>query len=298
MKKISLSPYELKHSFSGQVRKGYLLRLQTPEFAIGYGDIFPWPEFGDPCVKEIPKRLKEGVLSPLLEKSLFLAAKDGVARREKVSLLQGEVLENHFLVEDLSQVTKEILVKAQESGFNRFKVKVCRNGDELQKLYKIAQDLSSDSYLRLDCNTQGKASFFKNLAVIKNKIEFIEDPYERADQWKLDFPLAYDQPGFLRGDVNVKWQVFKPAKQFLQEAHAENIVCTSYMDHPVGIAHGFSEALSLGEQKTDYGFLSQNIYESTEFHQQMIVEGKKLSFVEGHGIGFDSLLEKQDWIDL
>ena len=290
MRKMFLSPYKLRNRLSGQSRQGYLVKVEDNEFKNGYADIFPWPEFGDPRFEEIPQRLKAGELSPLLKKSLLFAKKDGLAREKKQSLSIGKNLKNHRLVTDLEKLSLDFLSEALELGFKRFKVKVCRQDNEIKNLLKIAKNLPEEVLLRLDCNQQGSSQFFEQLEELRPKIEFIEDPFVNFRDWGGDWPFAYDQASFSYEDVQVDWQILKPAKQLMEEAKASRVIFTSYMDHPVGVAHAFVEALEYGEQLYDYGLMSHQVYEETEFHKYLLARGPLLELEEEFGIGFTSVL--------
>ena len=76
-------------------RQGFLLKVQGQDFATGYSDCFPWPEFGDPtgaqALKSLSQFLDQGFhgdfqLSPLVQKSFYFAQRDGRARESKESL--------------------------------------------------------------------------------------------------------------------------------------------------------------------------------------------------------------------
>ena len=87
--KFWYSPYKLKfkNAYNKLEREGFLLKLQHHDFEAGYADCFPWPEFGDLSVKALLKVLKERDESPLIEKTIHFAHKDGVARASKQSLI-------------------------------------------------------------------------------------------------------------------------------------------------------------------------------------------------------------------
>ena len=133
---------------------------------------------------------------------------------------------------------------------------------------------------------------------MENIIEFIEDPFLNPEDWgRTNWTWAYDQPGFDSNQVNFEFSVIKPAKQDNYQREKPTIF-TSYLDHPVGMAHAFCEAAVYGEQILDYGLMSHKIYKPNAFYDYINVEGSKLSFHGQYGIGFDELFEKQNWIEV
>ena len=296
MTKLWLSPYELVLTLSGEKRKGYLLKVQDQDFKEGYGDIFPWPEFGDPRYEEIPKLLNVNKLPPLLKRSLETAKLDGKARSQKKSLLENLKRRNHYFMNTL---TVDELRKAQDRNFRRFKVKVCLHPDlELSQLECLQKLLKKQNFLRLDCNGKGDEEFFKNLESLRESIEFIEDPFSNSKGWHSSWPFAYDQPGFAFEKVQTSWQIIKPNKQSKEDIKGEKIVYTSSMGHPVGLAHGFFFASRQGPQYHDDGFMSHKLYQNNSFYPFIQEEGSWLSFKPGLGIGFDEALKGQEWTKL
>lgn len=297
---LFLSPYQLKTVSQGQVRKGYLLKLSTDQFSQGFADIFPWPEFGDPNWEAIPKILKSHLLNssplpPLLSRSVAMATSDGLARAKKTSLLSGKRVRNHFLVPDSSPGSLSLVSRALEEGFDRLKLKVGRNfSQELSFIEKISGEWP-DAIWRLDCNGLGEQVDWQALSSFKKVIEFIEDPYPEPQRWFGDWPWAYDQPPFSRDQVQVNWQVMKPAKQEPKNIQAKKVVFTSYLDHPVGQAHALLVASAQATDKVTCGLMSQHIYQPTAYHQDLCVEGAELSVRAGLGIGFDKHFEKENW---
>ncbi len=303
MKKVWLSPYSLHFKNSSRKRRGFLLKVSTNEFETGYADIFPWPEFGDPDVDQIKELIKNNQTTPLLLKSFEMAQRDGEARRDQYSLLDGLKIKNHFLVADLnsfdhlSKPLSDTFLRAQDQGFNRFKIKVC--GNSWSEEYKMISDsltkLNSNSLLRLDCNLKAPSDFFSQIGFWNSCIEFVEDPFVDHKLWPHDQILAYDHPPFSFDSVRTDWQIIKPAYQNREQIKAQNIIFTSSLDHPVGMAHAFYEAYQFCKPLHDYGLMSHNTYEPNEFYTSVIQEGPWLSFEGGFGIGFQKQLENQDW---
>ncbi len=298
--KVWLSSYQLKTLHSQQVRPGYLLKISTNDFAEGYADLFPWPEYGDPEVHQIKNLILAERKSPLIEKSFLMAQRDGRARAQNQSLLESLRFKNHFLVPDLLSLEasqlEDLFIKAQDQGFDRFKIKVCRDWSLEQRiLSKSVKHLKDKTKLRLDCNLKAPTNFFNSLLTFKDFIELIEDPFLSSDLWPDQDWVAYDHPPFAYETVDSTWQIMKPAYQNVTDAKANQVIVTSYLDHPIGIAHAFFEASFLGVQKNEYGLMSHFTYEPNEFYSEIQTEGPWLSFKPGPGIGFEEHLKQQDW---
>ena len=166
-------------------------------------------------------------LSPLLKRSLETAELDGRARNQKKSLLENLKRRNHYFMNTL---TVDELIRAQNQNFRRFKVKVCQHPElELSQLECLQKLLTKQNLLRLDCNGRGDEEFFKNLEPVRDKIEFIEDPFSNSKRWHSSWPFAYDQPGFDFEKVQTSWQVIKPNKQSREDMKGKKLVYTSSM---------------------------------------------------------------------
>lgn len=300
MKKLWLSPYTLLHVKTGGARQGFLLKIQTSEFAEGYADIFPWLEFGDPDLKDIPKMLRQDPMtSSLLQRSIYFAQRDGLARMQRKPLGLGQKIKNHYLVENIDDRTPEEIQKALQKGFDRFKLKVGRDWSQERQLLQNMSPVFGKAKWRLDCNLKGQVIDWDYLEAFREQIEFIEDPFPEPNKWSSTWPWAYDQPQFAKDEVSVQWQILKPAKQsFKTIDQKQNIIVTSYMDHPVGIAHSFAECQENISQSHDFGFMSFSCYKETPFHSHFKSDGPWLRTEPDCGIGFTDLLRQQPWVAL
>ncbi len=300
--KIWLSDYQLQFKAGGS-RRGYLLKLQTSEFESGYADIFPWPEFGDPNFEKVPQQLQHPQGIPLLERSLSMAELDGRAREQKAPLAKGVSLPNHFLIRSLGEASLEDALMAYQQGFRTFKLKVMRDTDlEIPFILNFCSKMPVDARLRLDCNGRGTVLFFKEISDARERVDFVEDPFSEASLWHssdqdVRWPWAYDQPTVETDEVSYDFRIIKPAKQKIPEDD-HPLVFTSYLDHPVGIAHALVAAAGYGEPSVDYGLMSLNVYQETPFHGGLLCQGPNLQLSGEVGVGFGSLLEKQPWVSV
>ncbi len=297
--KLWLSPYELKAK-TGELRKGYLVKTQAPEQAPGYSDLFPWPEFGDPEFSEIPSCIQKGQSTPLIKRSLYFSRRDALERTEKHSLIQGRVVKNHFLVFGEPTGWKAQIEQAFAEGFESVKIKVGRDmSAEVQALNSLVEFKRERPWLRLDCNSRGSQEFLQNLNSIKPLVQFVEDPFSEVALWrKMDWPWAFDQSELDPSQVDYFFRVIKPAKQEWELDEDHPLIFTSYLDHPVGIAHAMVEALDSGRQLYDYGLMSHNHYEATPFHEYITTKGPHMTVAGEFGIGFDELFDDLDWVQL
>ena len=97
------SPYELQSNAkfnrqsSALVRKGAFLKIQHADESIGYGDLCPFTEMGDPSLDENLKNAASGDFSHLILRSLYFAKLDAEARKIKKSLYSSTKVKNHFI---------------------------------------------------------------------------------------------------------------------------------------------------------------------------------------------------------
>lgn len=321
--KIYYSPYtlqalsELSPVSSNRKREGALLKVRWIDGLIGYADLHPWPELGDPTVKEHLARLQEGKITTQVEQSIWLAHRDAVCRDNKKNLLEGgRPLANNFIVSDVAEVPGGLLQKLVREKFTHVKVKV---GRSLQRETDFLHQAASVGLkIRLDFNGRSNWQFFEKfisrIENFKSAVEYVEDPVPFnpeiwADARKL-VKVALDNE-----TARVNWEklqepvfdilVVKPAKTDVQKAmklcQKWNLqaVITSYMDHPIGSLHALAVAQELkaeyGDMILEAGCLTHSLYHPDIFAKQIQSQGPFIKKVAGHGIGFDQILEEQPW---
>ena len=332
--KVYYHPYTLKPrhalgSLTGKqpnkpARHGALLRVHFAEGWVGFADCFPWPELGDLPLIEQLSRLKQGLLTPLTQRSFSFARVDGEARSKSISLFTGLSLpHNHTLLTSVQELTPQFLSQAAQLGFRRVKLKCGLNlSSEIHQLKFITPDLISlGMKLRLDFNHALKNKnnlddFLKACTRTLDQIEFIEDPYPFcAEGWAeiqshFGVELALDQlppnleiPHDARKSFSV-W-VIKPAAQdplaLIPKAQhlGVDLVITSYLDHPLGQLSAAWVAASLHSQAPhllrECGLLSQTAYEPHPASHELFSQGPKLLAPQGYGLGLDSFLSSIHW---
>lgn len=301
-------------------REGALLKVQWPNGAIGYADIFPWPEFGDASLDEQIKALARGKLSNVVEQSIWLAKKDAVWRRDGKNIHSGAAkVKNHYLISDFMKFTDENMKEAKSAGFTTFKIKVGRAVDEEGKF--VARFIKQNSMMvRLDFNAKSDFSEFERLMshlgpAEKARVEYVEDPVPwDIEAWQeiselvpiaidnesehLDLEKFSEKPPF-------QIMILKPSRQDMEKAinfvnkFGLKMVVSSSLDHPVGIAHACAQASELKKfypnRVLDCGCLSMRTYKPNEFSTQIQTTGPFLKDIRGSGIGFDDLFNRIEW---
>ena len=289
------------------LRRGALLKIED-EGAIGYADLHPWPELGDAPLEKQLTLLKDGARSALLDRALEISALDRQARAHGKSLFAGlEIPDSHFLVGDVATIDEECLRTAWSENFRTLKLKVGRDPmREIDHLLRFEKDLSAFD-LRFDCNGVLSAAEAKSwlLALpesIRKRIEFVEDPCAGSESdWRklhdeTGCPLALDRAGHAVSANAFQWLVLKPAVQdpALADQTEAQVCVTSYLDHPLGqVAAAFVAAKLGGAARA--GLNSHRVYEKNEFSEQLTWRGPRFTVPDGTGLGFDRLLEIQDW---
>lgn len=258
------------HSKRATTRVGALLRVGD-----GFADVHPWPELGDASLDEQLGLLARGETTPLTRASLRLAQLDADARRRGVSLFEGLTIPlSHWPGND------------PPAGFDTIKT-------------KGVVEFPENVRIRIDFNARLTAQEFLRIAetLPKERIDFIEDPcpYDeriwRALRVHTGLPLALDR---FEGDADVL--VHKPALQTDWPSH-NDVVVTSYMDHPVG-QFGAAYIAATHQTNARCGLFTHVLYEPDEFLERIESDGARLLPPRGTGIGFDDLLEQLPWTSI
>ena len=308
-------------------REGRLLKVWWTPSLIGYGDLFPWPEFGDPSLMDLLSQLAEGDFShPLVFKSLWRSRVDALARRRGRSLFEALLpVESHGLLPSGEET--RALPFFRQQGFRVFKIKMpaATQGNPERLIFSLREAgalLQPGEKLRLDFN--GALSFeeFQKFsreipASVWERVDLMEDPWERRDlqsdlQKNSSFSREFPLPSFLQNklagdffsDAHWPHQVIKTARAFAPEKRhlSHRVVQTHSMDHPLGQAFALWEA-SLYERtyphrKEIHGVSRPSLYASTDFDWAWEGAGPRPRPPRGTGIGFDEILSSLRWENL
>ena len=228
--KVWLHPYQLP-------RLGALIKVEWDRHRIGYSDLHPFPEFGEPPLEAHIEALASLEFTELVERSLDLNHADAEYRRMNRSAFLGLALPRaHRLVTDIRAINSDDLEEWRALGFTHIKVKMGRRlGVETPKL----EDLCAQSNFmwRLDFNACLVADQFtdwwRGLAKhVKTRLDFIEDP-AMDDLEGLSGPWADD---WVEQD-GAEVVICKPARDAPeQEDINKRIIFTHSLDHPLGQA--------------------------------------------------------------
>ena len=265
------------HLRRGGTREGALLRVDD-----GFADIHPWPELGDLPLDSQLALLSRGETTPLTAASLRLARLDGDARRRGVSLFEGLVIPlSHWPGND------------PPPAFDTIKT-------------KGVVDFSPHVRIRIDFNARLTADEFLRIAetLPRERIDFIEDPCPYDEQvWRdlrerTGLPLAFDIPPTANRQPPTAFDVLihKPALRTAWPRH-NDVVVTSYMDHPVG-QFGAAYIAATHETNARCGLFTHVLYEPDAFIERIESDGARLLPPRGTGIGFDDLLERLTWTSI
>lgn len=309
---------------SSRPREGSLIRIEWSDGLFGYGDLFPWPEYGDPDIESLLRNFHLGRQTVLLERCVELARHDAQARFEKRNLLQGlPLLRHHFLIADVLQVSTAYLNEIQSQGFRSVKIKC--GLDPKAELFLIRELINTYGFwVRLDFNSRSNPEHFGAFLDQLNsrelsQIEFVEDPFPyEAHLWRRfssRVPLALDHEfdkvdwAEFRKEVIAPFQVvvLKPARQRIdvilgQIPESLQLVFTNSLDHSVGQMHAIAVAAQYKalqpERCLEMGGLIEGVYEPDVFSSRLQRDAAVLLPAQGTGVGFDDLLRDLNWIPM
>jgi O-succinylbenzoate synthase len=282
----------------------------------GYGCLQPWPELGDPPLQKCLEDLAGPRRRSIVRRAVRCAEMDGAARENEESLFEDlDVPLSHATVPTYEAAE---ISRAVEAGFEVVKLK---GGRDLERLAEFLTEQSAEYpslRWRLDFNETGEAemiaAFLNGLPKeTRRRIDFVEDPCPYSDStWTslkqtTGVRLAVDReaaPICAAAQV----MVLKPALDepwLLAEAavnRGQQVVVTSYMDHPLGQAFAAWEAARL--ELTFRGLLgvcglqTHHLSEPDAFTELLGPWSPRFQSPGGTGLGFDDLLDALPWTRL
>lgn len=288
--------------------QGVLLRIDD-----GFACLQPWTELGDPTLKQCLDDLKGPRRWPMVRRAIRCAKEDADARFIGDPLLEEiDVPDSHAT---LPWLDERIVESAITKGFHCFKMKAGKDlVAEKAFLLKNAEEHPKVRW-RLDFNESLEPHVVKEFLLevpesIRLRMDFVEDPCPySASKWaelgkKVKVPLAIDREAAPLSE-GAQVMVVKPAVDepwLLAEAAArqgQQIVVTSYMEHPLGQCFAAWEAAKLNVQFPGLvglcGLQTHQLYAPTDFAERMGRWSPEFKPPGGTGLGFDDLLEKLPW---
>lgn len=299
--KIWIHRYQLTPKEKGvKPRAGALVKAEWAMDQVGYSDLHPWPEYGEPELEAHIASFTTMKLTPLAENSLEFNYIDREYRLTKKNAFAGLVIpRSHKLVADLMGLDLVRLQEIQKAGFTHIKVKVGRDlKAETQILLQLA--MATSLLWRLDFNGKLSVGAFSEWwngldAAVKSRIDLIEDPVGEGEL-KLSGPWANDWAKQKLAPI----RVIKPAREAIEElALYSRVIFTHGMDHSFGqacAAWAAARYYSGHPKKMDVcGLASPGLYQPDEFMKVWDCEGPRMKPTPGFGFGFDQLLGSVTW---
>ncbi len=297
-------------------RRGVLVKIQFDDGTTGYGDLHPWPEFGQPALEDHIASLASKKPTPLAAITLRHARADASARHAGVSLFDGlPNIRSHALFTNWTTSPRAAFEQCAEEGYEAIKLKIGRQPEHEIEALNALVDLPLR--WRLDANgafknTAAVAAFIARLSpTIRAKIEFIEDPCAYDPTTWTEFseriPLALDWkcPPTPPPWPGAHILIIKPASQDASSLAAQaiqaemEIVVTHSMDHPLGQAVALWSAMNLkkihGNSIRAGGLQNFGLYQPDEFNMRLPCHGPFTKPPVGVGFGFDDLLAALPW---
>lgn len=283
-----------------KAREGALVKAEWAIGQIGFSDLHPWPEFGEPPLMEHIKSLATVQLTPLAENTLEFNYIDREYRLNKKNAFAGQILpRSHKLLPSLETADPQKFAEWQKQGFSHIKVKM---GADLKSESELLTQLvySTTMLWRLDFNGKLKADEFTAWwngldPAVKARIDMVEDP-TGGEQLKIGGPWANDWKKQNAAQI----RIIKPARESLEIlAQYDRLIFTHGMDHPLGQA---CAAWAAGRfyaghpKKMDVcGLAAPDFYEQNEFSKLWYCDGPRMKPTTGFGFGFDDLLNSLNW---
>lgn len=288
--------------------EGVLLRIDE-----GFACLHPWPELGDPTLAKCLDDLAGARRWPIVRRAIRCAKEDADARFIGDPLLEEiDVPESHAT---LPWMDERILDSAVSKGFGRVKLKVGKDPAGEAAFLRESAERHPHLRWRLDANESfspaGAGSFLRDLPEpLRWKIDFVEDPCPYAEATWTELrrdcrvPLAVDREAAPVASA-AQVMIIKPAVDepwLLAEAAAsrgQQVVVTSYMEHPLGQCFAAWEAAKLNVQFPGLvgvcGLQTHQLFTPSPFAERLGRWSPEFKSPGGTGLGFDDLLEKLPW---
>ena len=293
---------------AAQPREGVLLKGDNG----GYACLQCWPELGDSPLEYELDAPRDGTPLLLGERAMKCMELDGAARSKGVNLFAGlKVPRSHATL--TVSVTPSQVYSLHQKGFRMGKIKVIpKLASTVERLTNLAAMVPEWKWrVDFDCTLtmEETLKFWDMLPeALKERIDFIEDPcYYNVHEWQTlqdaGIPLGYDTP--LRNEKNIPQRTSHPMMRIVKPVrHHSNSgqpVFTTNLDHPLGQCWAaYSAAVFYSDKPVEQvpvcGLVTQHVYQPNVFSEQLGLDiTPEFHVPAGTGLGFNGLLEAQDW---
>ena len=293
---------------AAQPREGILLKGDDG----GYASLQSWPELGDSPLEYEMDALRDGTPLLLGERAMKCMELDAKARAKGVNLFAGlRTPQSHATL--TVSVTPSQVYNLNQRGFRMGKIKVIpKLASTVERLTNLAAMVPEWKWrVDFDCtlSMEETLQFWDMLPkALKERIDFIEDPcYYDVNEWQTlqeaGIPLGYDTP--LRNEKTIPKRTSLPMMRIVKPArHHSNSgkpVFTTNLDHPLGQCWAaYNAAVFYSDKPTDQvplcGLVTQHVYQPHAFSEQLGMDiTPEFRVPPGTGLGFDALLEAQEW---
>ena len=279
----------------------------------GFACLQPWPELGDPTLERCLADLAGPRRWPLVRRAVRCAKEDADARFIGDPLLEEiDVPDSHAT---LPWQDRRIVESAFDKGFDRVKLKIGRDAESERAFLVEMAEAFPQLRWRLDANESfepaAAEAFLLDLPEpIRWRIDFVEDPCPYASRtWEelrrnARVPLAVDREAAPQAEA-AQVMIVKPAVDepwLLAEAAAargQQVIVTSYMEHPLGQVAAAWEAAKLNVQFPGLigicGLQTHHLFAPSDFAERLGRWSPRFQSPGGTGLGFDDLLERLPW---
>lgn len=304
--KVYISPYQLEFQHSSGCLQGALLLFEFQWDLKGYGDLLPWPRFGEESLKVQLEALKNGRESARFRRLKEVALSDALARKEKQSLFSGlKIPDSHFLIGNVTSFSD--WDRIGEAGYQIIKVKIKpfelqKQLDQLEKghltLPRCKWRLDLNGSLRL----QDWGSFKKSLRFLWNQIEFIEDPFKNPGSFSSEDARMFAEDWTPCPQSAVR--IVKPSRDSLDSLIKQipsrrwrSIVFTHSQETLLGQAATAWQAGIFYKKHPSFWQTGAFKCHSFKKSRWTLNENDDPAFKvpSGFGLGFSHLLEKEPW---
>lgn len=319
--KYSLRPLTLAGGLSYlREREGAILKVAWPNGKVGYADLMPKPELGDPTLEQELLALKKLKMSQRVEQMIALAKRDADYRTTgKNAFQESKKVKNNFFISEVTKTDSQLLDSIKKQNFSTVMIDCGQNfeeeSDHVRRILRMTNFM-----VRLDFNGKADFSTFERFITkiepgLKPRIEYVEDPMPfEPDAWKEasrlaplgienQYPLVqWEKPELV---PNIKTMVIRPSRVDTEKAIKNalqyncKIVVTSSLEHPVATAHASLIASDLMTRYpllvSEHDCLYQTFYAPHAFSGFLASQGPYLTNSPGTGIGFDAKFKTLNW---